>query len=374
MRLRIGMLLDAYDDSKNGTVISTKRFAQGLKEKGHKVIFLTTGQPAAEKFLFKELKIPLLNSMIQQMKTPLAKPSRQKLNQILDNIDILHVHFPFFLGATAIKMARQKKIPIVATFHVQAEHILKNIKLNRPFMVNFVYQLFLKYIYSQANVVICPSKFARKELLHYGLKRPSVIISNGIPDYFQPMQVIRPKAWEKRFLIISVGRLAPEKRQALIIQAVQRSEYAGKIQLLIFGEGTLKTKLQRLGNQLPNPVVFQSVSSKELVAYYNMADLYVHTAEVEVECMAAMEAMACGTTLLIANSPKSATKQFALDDRSLFQAGNIHDLRQKIDYWITHTLERKKMEQQYLKAAQTYTHHHSLKKLETLYLEIFGKS
>lgn len=53
-----------------------------------------------------------------------------------------------------------------------------------------------------------------------------------------------------------------------------------------------------------------------------------------------MEALACGLVPVIANSPLSATPQFALDDRSLFQAGNAGDLADKIDYWIEHPEER----------------------------------
>ena len=74
--------------------------------------------------------------------------------------------------------------------------------------------------------------------------------------------------------------------------------------------------------------------------YYNMADLYVHAADIEVECMSAMEAMACGKPLLISDSEKSATKQFALDSRSLFTAGNAEDLTSRIDYWIRNKKER----------------------------------
>lgn len=47
-----------------------------------------------------------------------------------------------------------------------------------------------------------------------------------------------------------------------------------------------------------------------------------------------------GWCRFIANSPLSATPQFALDDRSLFQAGNAGDLADKIDYWIEHPEER----------------------------------
>ncbi len=74
-----------------------------------------------------------------------------------------------------------------------------------------------------------------------------------------------------------------------------------------------------------------------------MADLYVHAATVEVECMTVLEAMGCGLPLLIADSPKSATKQFALDDRSLFPCNDAQKLSEKIDYWVEHPAELKEV-------------------------------
>ena len=68
-----------------------------------------------------------------------------------------------------------------------------------------------------------------------------------------------------------------------------------------------------------------------------------------------MEAFAGGLVPVIANSPKSATPQFALDERSLFQAGNSADLAEKIDYWIEHEDERREMELRYSELGKRYS-------------------
>jgi len=44
-QLKIAMVIDCYDDSKNGAVISTKRFVELLK-KDHIISVITTGAPA----------------------------------------------------------------------------------------------------------------------------------------------------------------------------------------------------------------------------------------------------------------------------------------------------------------------------------------
>ena len=50
---------------------------------------------------------------------------------------------------------------------------------------------------------------------------------------------------------------------------------------------------------------------------------------------------------VISDSPKSATHQFALDERSRFAAGDCDDLARKIDYWIEHDEEREEMGRKY---------------------------
>ena len=50
---------------------------------------------------------------------------------------------------------------------------------------------------------------------------------------------------------------------------------------------------------------------------------------------------------VIADSPRSATPQFALDERSLFPAGDTDALAQRIDWWIEHPEERQAMERRY---------------------------
>jgi glycosyltransferase involved in cell wall biosynthesis len=47
--------------------------------------------------------------------------------------------------------------------------------------------------------------------------------------------------------------------------------------------------------------------------------------------MAALEALACGAPCLIADSPRSATPQFALDDRYLFTSGSVDSLTTRLD-------------------------------------------
>ena len=70
---------------------------------------------------------------------------------------------------------------------------------------------------------------------------------------------------------------------------------------------------------------------------------------------------------VIADSPRSATPQFALDERSLFPAGDTDVLAERIDWWLEHPEERREMELRYAEHAKQYTLEHSIQQTEEMF-------
>ncbi|MFQ8987244.1 MAG: glycosyltransferase [Intestinibacter sp.] len=110
-------------------------------------------------------------------------------------------------------------------------------------------------------------------------------------------------------------------------------------------------------------------TKEELKKLLSYTDLYVHTSDAEIEAISCIEAIATGLVPVIAKSDQSATKQFALDERSLFEAGNSTDLTQKIDYWLDNVEEKKKQEKEYAKFAENFKIEKSMKKMEEMFQE-----
>jgi glycosyltransferase involved in cell wall biosynthesis len=169
-----------------------------------------------------------------------------------------------------------------------------------------------------------------------------------------------------------VGRLAREKRHDLLIEAIRRSRHEARIQLVILGDGPLRERLEAQGRRLSNAPVFRWLKPQELIRYYGGADLCVHAADVEVECMSVLEAMACGLPCLIARSPLSATSQFALSDGFLFEAGAREDLTRKLDRWIDDPAGLERARAGSREAAQRYRVETSVDLLIDLYRRILA--
>ena len=173
--------------------------------------------------------------------------------------------------------------------------------------------------------------------------------------------------FKDKFVITMIGRYSNEKRQDVLIDAVLKSKYTDKIQLVLAGKGPKETKYKKLGNALKNKPVMKFYSKDELISLLKSTDLYVHSADAEIEAISCIEAFACGNVPIIANSKNSATKQFALVKESLFEAGNSDDLANKIDFWIENESYRKEMELKYSQNAEKYRLKNSIIKMEEMF-------
>jgi glycosyltransferase involved in cell wall biosynthesis len=288
-----------------------------------------------------KLTLPIVNDLVVANSFAFARPDTQRLREAIAGADVVHVQLPFFLGFRAMSLARELGVPVVTAHHVQPENVLAQFSLRWPRLgrlisgprtCRFLNRMLVWSFHRRADLVICPSSLAQQELERAGLEAPSVVISNGAPERFGPA----PKRAEGRFTVLSVGRLVPEKRHDVILEAVRQSKHAREIRLVIAGKGPLAAQLQRLAKGHPAEVRLGFVSDDELLSLYQNADLYVHASEVELEGMGALEAMRCGCPALLADAPESATKQFALDPSHLFPPGDAWALARRIDDWFEH--------------------------------------
>src|SRR5262249_50432503 len=126
-QLRIAMVIDEWDDASNGGVVSTQRFTKLLRQRGHVVTVIAGGRAAAGKIGLPPFYLPLVENRMRQMRFMFAWPKRQVLKAAFARQDLIHVQTPFYLGMQAITMARKAGLPVVSSFHVQAENVLHNI-------------------------------------------------------------------------------------------------------------------------------------------------------------------------------------------------------------------------------------------------------
>lgn len=369
--MKIVLVIDQYDIGNNGTTMSSRNLVNALRQRGHKVVILGMGTEGEDKYVLPELKVPIATKIAHKQGMAFAEPKEEIIREAFKGADVVHFYMPFLpLGIAAKKIADEMGIPTTGAFHVQPENITYNCGLSHSKLApKLLYKYFKKHIYDNFGHLHCPSEFIAGELRKHNYNAKLHVISNGVDDCFNYEKNKKPEELQDKFSILMVGRLSKEKRQDLLIEAVKRSEYSDKIQIFFAGKGPMKNKYEKMGRSLKNPPHFGFYSKGELKQLMSVCDLYVHPADVEIEAISCIEAFSSGLVPIISNSDKSATGGFALDKRSLFVPGNAQNLASKIDYWIEHPEERKKMEIKYSEHGKQYALSHCAAMMEQMFCE-----
>ena len=368
--MNIVVVIDIYDQLTNGTVMTAYRFVEEFKRRGHNVRVVATGAHGDGEYDVPERIIPIVTKIASKQQIRFGKPVEAVFREAFVGADVVHFYLPFKLEKQGRKIAKEMDIPCTAAFHLQPENITYNCGMKRSRLLpKWIYSYFRRKFYKYFDHVHCPSVFIADQLRKNKYKAKLHVISNGVAPDFKPAET--PKTERKEFFdILMIGRYATEKRQDVLIKAIAKSKYADKIRLTLAGKGPKRKKLEKLGKKyLKNPIVFGFYPEQDLIKVIQASDLYVHAADIEIEAIACIEAFSCGVVPVIADSKKSATPQFALDERSLFKAGSPKDLAAKIDYWIENEEERRNMSEAYAQHGGRYRLDYSVERAEEMFTE-----
>lgn len=367
--MKIVLVIDQFDDANNGTTISARRFATALKEHGNEVRVIATGKPTDYKYAVRQMRfLPIVEHLITSQGMRLAIPNKHVFEKAAAWADVVHFMMPSPLAIMGLRHVERLGIPHTAAFHCQPENITFTLHLGNSKRVNdFVYVKFRDTFFNRFTHIHCPSNMIAGQLRDHGYTAQLHVISNGISPQYTYGRSPQEDWMRGKFNVLMVGRYAGEKRQDVLIDACAQCRHKDAVQVILAGKGPLEKKYRRLAEKLSNPIVMEFYEPGRLLEILHMADLYVHTSDAEIEAMSCMEAFACGLVPVIADSPRSATPQFALDGRSLFPAGDATALAEKIDWWFEHPQEREEMGKRYGEHAKRYALDRSIQQTEEMF-------
>ncbi len=369
--MNITVVCDVLGEANNGTTIAALNLIRSMKERGHNVRVICPDQNRKDQegfYIVPTLNLGPLNNYLKKNGVALSRPVTKTVAEAIDGADVVHFMTPFSLSRKAIRLAKKRQIPLTAGFHCQAENFtshlfLKDAKISNRLFYHFIWGL----AYHNCACIHYPTQFIRDTFEHtIRRKTPGYVISNGVNKAFHPIAVERDPKYDGKIVIQFTGRLSKEKTHKVLIDAVALSKYRDRIQLVFAGIGPLHDKLEKRGRKLKNPPEFRFFSRQDLVKQLNMADLYVHPAEIEIEAISCLEAIACGLVPVIANSPRSATRYFAIDERNLFHNKDPKDLAKRIDYWIEHPEEKKALAERYKGFVEQHEYEHCMDRMEQM--------
>ena len=375
--MKILIVIDQYDNLSNGTTISAKRFVDGLRKNGNEVQVLSTGRDSEDKFGLKTYKFPkVIDKYFKANEMVFAKPDEDVMRNVFKDQDVIHFYMPFALARKGVKIAEEMHIPHTTAFHVQPENITYAVGLGTNHLINDKIYTYFRTYFNKFRHIHCPSNFIANELKKHDYTAKLHVISNGVDEDFKFERKEKTEEFKDKIIITMVGRYSPEKRQDVLIDAAKKSKYSDKIQLILCGKGQCYEKYKKQSETLKNLPIMRFFDKKELADVLSYTDLYVHSADAEIEAISCLEAIASGNVPIISNSEESATVQFALNDKSLFEHGNSSDLAKKIDYFLDNSDYLQKMRKEYAEFANKFRIENSIKLMEEMFkeeIEDYGK-
>lgn len=370
--MNITIVCDVLGEANNGTTIAALNLIRSMKERGHtvRVVCCDQDRKGQDGFYIVPTRNfgTLINRYLAKNGVSISRPVTKTVEEAIDGADVVHFMTPFSLSRKAIKLAKRRNIPLTAGFHCQAENFTSHLFLKDATLINrLFYHIVWGIAYHNCARIHYPTQFIRDTFEHtIGRATNGYVISNGVNKAFHPVPVTRDPKYDGKFLIQFTGRLSKEKTHKVLIDAVNLSRYRDRIQLVFAGIGPLRESLEKRSRKLPNMPEFRFFSREDLVKQLNMADLYVHPAEIEIEAISCLEAIACGLVPVIANSSRSATRYFALDERCLFRNKDAKDLADRIDYWIEHPEEREEVSSLYKGFVQQHEFECCMERMEAM--------
>lgn len=215
--------------------------------------------------------------------------------------DLIHVFNPVSLGVAGLRHAREMAIPVAASYQTDLPGFAAR------WRAGFVSELlwsFLRWVHDQAEINFCPSQFTLRELASRGFRNLRVWGRGVDAERFHPRHA--STTWRVRLsggkpdapLIITVGRLAPEKRIAMLRPLAKALP---QVRLAIVGDGPAREALE---HQFANtPTVFTGyLRGADLAAAYASADIFVLTGANETFGNVVLEAMASGLPVVVPNT------------------------------------------------------------------------
>jgi glycosyltransferase involved in cell wall biosynthesis len=272
---------------------------------------------------------------------------RPRIGREIDRFapDVVHVVNPVILGLWGTLVARQRGLPLLASYHTDITQYAKH--LNLPFL-SPISDRFLRDVHNQAHVNLCTSMPMVNSARGLGIERVRLWPKAVDTELYRPSR--RNAAMRERLsggepdkpLMLYVGRVSFEKRIDWLYAPVTQLP---DVRLAIVGSGPAEAQIRKQFDG--TPTVFTGyLSGVELAQAYASADVLAFPSDTETLGFVAMEAMACGVPAVGARAGGVPDVIRHGENGLLFTPGDLGDLTEQLRRLLTDDVLRKRLGRQ----------------------------
>lgn len=354
---------NAYNQG-NGLSVSIHNTIRKLREHGVDARLMAIRNPDPHgpqpDFPLGHFKFPIFEPIIYTNGFAYAKIDRKMIAEALAWADIVHIQEAMPLENVVVRMARKMGKCLTATFHLYPQNVLASLGFPKRNFVNpFLRDNWKGLVFDKCSDIQCPTAVVRDYLEKKHFKARLHVISNGIDVPAEPVKAAT-LLLEGTVDLLCIGRMASEKSQDTLLDAIRYSRHADQIHLIFAGNGPKAGYYRKMAQRLyakgilKIPATFGFYTHDELHELARKSYLYIHCAWVEVEGLSCLEALREGTVPVIAQGDMIGTSVFALCPESLYPVYDSRALAARIDWWIEHPEERNRMAQEYADSVCRY--------------------
>lgn len=362
--MKIAIFTDLYEPWGNGGIVSSiKSQKSELERLGHEVTVFCPGFNSHDKTIItipshKWLRI---NGAVVSKRPALVKKYILEIMPDFAKFDLVHVHYEASASLAGVQLAKMFNLPLVQTMHGREDMaIAVNVGLPVRFItaagLSFLHGRHLKHTIrvkrdkfqaptftrvkmwnlmvnqaEQADIVITPSNHFARKLEHYGVSRPVLTVSNGVPDDFLDVAA-QPRELQDGDVLKMVwnSRVSKEKRIMPFLQALTmlKRPYI----LTVYGDGNQLKKAKKYAERHQLKVRFCGAVKRQkilqkmveshlgIMASYNFDTQGMTLLEAEVMglpvffCDPAMAEVVPAGSYILSNGPEAVAMAIALDD------------------------------------------------------------
>jgi glycosyltransferase involved in cell wall biosynthesis len=301
--MRIALFTDTFAPQVNGVAQTLMRWAVHAASRGDEVALIAPrlpGRPDHDVALHIELPsfaVPFYPEL--RLATPLDPWSSRRLRDF--GPELVHVATEFTVGRSGLAFAASARLPLTTSFHTDFAAYLAGYGFGGFERGAWHW---LRWFHERAEVTFCPSRATLEQLRSQGFHDRLRIWSRGVDaTAFGPQRrcaVVREKlAPGASRIVLYVGRLAPEKRLDVLLDAfaLVRSRDPGAA-LVIVGDGPSAIDLRKRAGQR---VFFTGfLSGQALAEAYAAGDVFLFPSDTETFGNVVLEAMASGLPVIAA--------------------------------------------------------------------------
>ncbi|MEA3392645.1 MAG: glycosyltransferase, partial [Candidatus Marinimicrobia bacterium] len=249
MKLNVIQFNESFPPLMDGVANVTRNYAHWIKKKYGRSYVVTPEYPAyVDDEIFPVLRYPSLPLVLRKPYRLGVGQHSPKLWKKLSSlhVDIVHAQSPFSSGNIALQYARQKEVPLVATFHSKFYDDFK--EATRSDVISWLMTHLVVDFFNYADAVWAVNESTRETLISYGYKGQVDVVPNGA-DFDLPtnldslVQSTNNKYGfsENTLVFLFVGQMVKQKNIPVIIDSLGLLKKAGcQFTMLFVGEGRSK--------------------------------------------------------------------------------------------------------------------------------------